>query len=35
LQAIPSIGWVSLMLILVFYIFAVLGTTLFGGKFPE
>jgi voltage-gated sodium channel len=35
LQAIPSIGWVSLMLILVFYIFAVLGTTLFGGEFPE
>jgi voltage-gated sodium channel len=35
LQAIPSIGWVSLMLMLVFYIFAVLGTTLYGGKFPE
>ncbi len=35
LMAIPSIGWVSLMLMLVFYIFAVIGTTLFGDTFPE
>jgi voltage-gated sodium channel len=35
LQAIPSISWVLLMLGLVFYIFAVIGTTLFGPVFPE
>jgi voltage-gated sodium channel len=35
LQAIPSIGWVTLMLLLLFYIFAVIGTTLFGEAFPE
>ncbi|MBX2997146.1 MAG: ion transporter [Caldilineaceae bacterium] len=35
LQAIPSISWVLLMLVLVFYIFAVIGTTLFGPVFPE
>ena len=35
LMAIPSIGWVSLMLLLVFYIFAVIGTNLFGAAFPD
>jgi voltage-gated sodium channel len=35
LMAIPSIGWVSLMLLLVFYIFAVIGTNLFGQAFPD
>jgi voltage-gated sodium channel len=35
LRAIPSIGWVSLMLMLIFYIFAVIGTNLFGAAFPE
>jgi len=35
LHAIPSIGWLSLMLILIFYIFAVIGTMLFGASFPE
>jgi voltage-gated sodium channel len=34
LASIPSIGWVSLMLVLVFYIFAVIGTNLFGRTFP-
>jgi voltage-gated sodium channel len=35
LAAIPSIGWISFMLGLVFYIFAVIGTEMFGGRFPE
>ena len=35
LQAIPSISWVSLMLLLVYYIFAVIGTSIFGQAFPE
>lgn len=35
LAAIPSIGWITLMLGLVFYIFAVIGTNLFGDTFPD
>jgi voltage-gated sodium channel len=35
LQAIPSISWVGLMLLLVYYIFAVIGTSIFGRAFPE
>ena len=35
LSAIPSIGWITFMLGLVFYVFAVIGTELFGGRFPE
>jgi voltage-gated sodium channel len=35
LQALPSIGWLALLLGIIFYIFAVLGSTLFGAAFPE
>ena len=35
LSAIPSIGWISFMLGLVFYVFAVIGTELFGPRFPD
>jgi voltage-gated sodium channel len=35
LSAIPSIGWISFMLGLVFYVFAVIGTELFGERFPD
>lgn len=35
LAAIPSIGWIMLLLLMVFYIFAVMGTHLFGAHFPE
>lgn len=35
LSAIPSIGWISFMLGLVFYVFAVIGTELFGARFPD
>jgi len=35
LKAIPSIGWIVFLLMMVFYIFAVMGTQLFGAVFPE
>lgn len=35
LRALPGIGWTALLLVLVFYIFAVMGTMLFGERFPE
>lgn len=33
--SLPSIGWISLLLILVFYVFAVIATTLFGSSFES
>ena len=35
IAAIPSIGWITFMLGLVFYVFAVIGTELFGDRFPD
>ncbi|MCK8517312.1 ion transporter [Methylonatrum kenyense] len=35
LRALPSIGWIAFLLVLVFYIFGVMGTKLFGESFPE
>lgn len=35
MRAIPSIGWIALLLGMVFYIFAVIGTELFKHSFPE
>lgn len=35
LKAIPSIGWIVFLLGMVFYIFGVMGTQLFGESFPE
>lgn len=35
LRALPSIGWVVFLLLMVFYIFAVMGTQLFGEDFPR
>lgn len=35
LRAIPSIGWITGLLVLVFYIFGVMGTKLFGASFPD
>ena len=35
LKAIPSIGWIVFLLLMVFYIFAVMGTQLFADSFPE
>lgn len=35
LRALPGMGWTALLLVLVFYIFAVMGTMLFRESFPE
>jgi len=35
LHAIPSIGWIMVLLIIIFYIFAVIGNNLFGAAHPE
>ncbi len=34
LRAVPSIGWIFVLLAMVFYVFAVMGTKLFGAAFP-
>jgi len=34
-HAIPSIGWIMVLLAIIFYIFAVLGTNFYGADFPE
>ncbi len=35
LLSLPSIGWIFVLLTLVFYVFSVIGTKLFGASFPE
>ena len=35
LKSIPGIGWLSLLVMINFYLFAVIGTNFFGDKFPE
>lgn len=35
LHSIPSIGWIGVLLIIVFYIFAIIGNNLFGAAYPE
>ena len=35
LRALPGMGWTALLLVLVFYIFGVMGTMLFAEDFPE
>lgn len=35
LRALPGMGWTSLLLLLVFYVFSVMGTELFGDEFPQ
>ncbi len=34
-KSIPSIAWTSLLLGIIYYVFAVMGTTLFGESFPQ
>jgi voltage-gated sodium channel len=34
-RSLPGIGWISVLLIIIFYIFAVLSTTLYGKGFPD
>lgn len=35
LLAVPSIGWIMVLLLIIFYIFAVIGINLFGPEYPE
>ncbi|MCS3903552.1 voltage-gated sodium channel [Methylohalomonas lacus] len=35
LKALPSIGWIAVLLLMVFYIYAVMGTQMFGEAFPD
>lgn len=35
MQALPGIGWTAALLLMMFYIFAVMGTELFGDAFPQ
>lgn len=35
LLSLPSIGWIFVLLTLVFYVFSVIGTKLFGNSYPE
>jgi len=35
MRALPGMGWTTLLLMLVFYVFAVMGTMMFGQAFPE
>lgn len=35
MRALPGMGWTALLLVLVFYVFAVMGTMLFRDSFPE
>ncbi len=35
LRALPGIGWIGVLLALVYYIFAVMGTELYGNTFPQ
>jgi len=35
LHSLPGLGWIFVLLVLVFYVFAVIGTKLFGAAYPE
>lgn len=35
IKSIPSIGWIGVLLFMIFYIFAVIGTDLYQANFPE
>lgn len=35
LKSIPSIGWIAVLLFMIFYIFAVIGTDMYQEKFPD
>jgi len=35
IESIPNVGWASVLLFLLFYIFAIMGTTMFAEAFPE
>lgn len=35
IESIPNVAWASLLLVLLFYIFSIMGTTMFAADFPE
>lgn len=35
IDSLPSIAWTSLLLFIIYYIFAIIGTEMFGSSFPE
>lgn len=35
IASIPNVGWASVLLIVIFYIFSIMGTTLFAADFPD
>ncbi|MEM9327518.1 MAG: ion transporter [Bacteroidota bacterium] len=35
LQSIPSIGWIGVLLFIIYYTFAVIGTNLYGAAYPD
>jgi voltage-gated sodium channel len=35
LRVIPSLGWVMVLLMIIFYVFAVIGTNIYGPQFPQ
>ena len=35
IESIPNVAWASLLLLLLFYIFSIMGTTMFASDFPE
>jgi len=35
IRSLPGMGWTTLLLMLVFYVFAVMGTMMFGAEFPD
>ena len=35
IESIPNVGWASLLLLLIFYIFAIMGTTMFSSEFND
>ncbi|MCM1010816.1 MAG: ion transporter [Fusobacterium sp.] len=35
IESIPNVGWASVLLLLLFYIFSIMGTTMFSEAFPE
>ncbi len=35
IESIPNVGWASLLLLLIFYIFSIMGTTMFSEAFPD
>lgn len=35
IASIPNVGWASVLLLVIFYIFSIMGTTLFASEFPD